>query len=98
MEKFLYPKIVDKTPKLNVWFAFAAIESFAMASVGYLIIFKMLDCDKDLFVERIYKDTKTTLIAPKDVDLMGFSVSFELDILNIIKILKKYDIALKSSQ
>ncbi len=97
MEKFLYTRI-EKNPKINVWMAFPAIESFAMASVGYLCIFKMLDLDSELFVERIYQDTKTTQIPPDYVHAMGFSVSFEIDILNIIKMLKKYDIPLKSSE
>ncbi len=95
MEKFLYTRI-EKTPKINVWFAFPAIESFAMASVGYLSIFKMLDLDSELYVERIYQDTKTTQVPLDYVHTMGFSMSFEIDILNIIKMLKKYNIPLKS--
>ena len=98
MEQFLYNRIEKKDPKLNVWFMYPAIESFAMASLGYLSIFKMLDLDKDLYVERIYSDTKIYEI-PKDcVDLVGFSTSFEIDILTIIKMLKKYDIPLKSNK
>ncbi len=90
MEKFLYQRIEKKDPKLNVWFAYGAPESFAMASLGYLAIFKDLDLNPDLFVERIYQDTKITQIPYKAVDCMGFSMSFELDILTIIKMLEKY--------
>ena len=98
MEKFLYNRIIKKNPKINVWFCYGAIENFAMASLGYLAIFKDLDLNPDLFVERIYQDTKTTQIAPDNVDCMGFSVSFELDILSIIKMLKKYNFPLKASE
>ena len=42
-ETFLYPKLEQKQPKINVWFAYPAIESFAMASLGYLAIFKDLE-------------------------------------------------------
>ena len=45
MERFLYQQKIDKHPEINVWFAFPAIESFAMASLGYLSIFKMLDSE-----------------------------------------------------
>lgn len=96
MEKFLWEKNYNKQPKINAWFAFPAIESFAMASVGYLSIFKMLDLMPDVYVERIYQDTKTTRVCADDVSLMGFSTSFEIDILTVIKMLKKYEIPIKS--
>lgn len=98
MEKFLYNRLNKKEPKLNVWFMYGAIESFAMASLGYLSIFKMLDSDSELYVERIYSDTKTYEIPLDCLDLAGFSMSFEIDILTIIKMLKKYQIPLKNSE
>lgn len=97
MEKFLYTK-PEKNPKINLWMAYPAIESFAMASLGYLSIFKMFDCDEELYTERIYSDTKTYTVPVEYVHAMGFSVSFELDILNIIKMLKKYGFSLKSKE
>ena len=97
MEKFLYDKLKEKNPKLNVWFMYPAIESFALASLGFLSIFKMLDTDPELYVERIYSDTKIFEIPLDCLDCAGFSMSFEIDILTIIKMLKKYEIPLKSS-
>ena len=76
MEKFLYERLENKTPKINLWFAYPAIESFAMASLGYLTIFQMFDSDPELYTERVYTDSKTTNINPDFVDAMGFSVSF----------------------
>ncbi len=96
MEQFLYKRNLNKKPEINVWFCYGAVENFAMSSLGFLSIFKDLDLDSDLFVERIYQDTKTTQIPPNNVDCMGFSVSFELDILNIIKMLQKYNFPLKA--
>ena len=98
MEKFLYTKLNKKETKLNIWFMYPAIESFAMASLGYLSIFKMLDLDPDLYVERIYSDSKIIEIPVNCVDFAGFSFSFEIDILTIIKMLKKYEIPLKSNE
>ena len=98
MERFLYQQKIDKHPEINVWFAFPAIESFAMASLGFLSIFKTLDLMDEVFVERVYADSKTTRCNVKDVSVMGFSTSFEIDILTVIKMLKKYNIPLKSSQ
>ena len=96
MEKFLYKKIEKKEPKINLWFAYPAIESFAMASLGFLTIFKDFDSDNEIFVERVYSDSKTTLLTKEQVDFMGFSISFEIDILTVIKMLKKYNIPLKA--
>ena len=98
MEKFLYNRCEKKEPKINVWFAYPAIESFAMASLGFLTIFQMLDLDKEISIERIYSDSKTTYIPSNQVDCMGFSISFEIDILTVIKMLKKYEIPLKASE
>lgn len=98
MEKFLYKRCENKNPKINVRFAYPAIESFAMASLGYLTIFQMLDCDPEIFTERVYSDSKTTFLSDNQVDFMGFSTSFEIDILTIIKMLKKYKIPLKYSE
>lgn len=95
MEKFLYKALGFKMPKINVWMAYPAIESFAMASLGYLTIFQMLDSDPELYVERVYQNSDIPVTNEEEVDAMGFSVSFELDILTIIKMLKQYNFPLK---
>ncbi len=98
MEKFLYERPTKKAPKINLWFAYGAVESFALASLGYLTIFKDFDLDPEIFVERIYSNTTSVRLMPENVHAMGFSVSFELDILTIIKMLEKYNFPLKSAQ
>lgn len=98
MEKFLYNRLNNKNPKLNIWFMYPAIESFALASLGFLSIFKMMDLDEELYVERVYSDSKTTELTADCVDCAGFSFSFEIDILTIIKMLKKYEIPLKFNE
>lgn len=98
MENFLYDRLKNKNPKLNIWFMYPAIESFAMASLGFLSIFKMLDLDSELYVERVYSDSKSLELSVDCIDCAGFSFSFEIDILTIIKMLKKYEIPLKSNE
>ena len=92
MEKFLYERLQNKTPKINAWFAFPAIESFAMSSLGFLSIFKQLDLMEDVFVERIYADTKNTAASVEELDIIGFSNSFEIDILTVLKMFSKFKI------
>lgn len=97
-EIFLYKRKEKSDIKLNMIFAYPAIESFAMASLGYLSIFKMFDLAPNVRIDRLYQDTKNPSYPPKNADAIGFSISFELDFLNLIKMLNKYDIPLKSSK
>ncbi len=94
MERFLYDRPIKKNPKINALFAFPAIENFAMSSLGYLSIFKQIDLMEDVYIERYYSNSKTTQIMISDVDILGFSFSFEMDIFQIIKILEKLNIPL----
>ena len=94
MERFLYNRPIKKNPKINALFAFPAIESFAMSSLGYLSIFKQIDLMEDVYAERYYSNSKTTQIMIEDVDVIGFSLSFEIDIFQVIKMLEKLNIPL----
>lgn len=96
-EKHLYNKITNKQINYNVWMAFPGIYSFAMSSLGFLWICKSIDLMENVFLERISTDIKTTKLMPNEVNLIGFSFSFDLDFLNIFKIMDKYKIPLKAS-
>lgn len=95
-EKFLYDKLNNKDANFTVWMAFPGIYSFSMSSLGFLWLCKNIDLLNDVNLERICTDTKKTKYMIKNVDLIGFSFSFDLDFLNIFKILDKYKIPLKS--
>ena len=89
--------IPKKNPEINIWMAFPAMASFGMSSLGYMSIVKTLDMRHDYYVEKIFTDTENTHLRPCDVDVLGFSVSFEIDFLGIFSILEKYSIPLKSA-
>lgn len=96
-ENFLYTT-PNKNTNYNVWMAFPGIYSFSMSSLGYLWLCKNIDLLQDVNLERICSDTKKTKFMVKDINLMGFSFSFDLDFINIFKILERYKIPLKASQ
>lgn len=96
-EKVLY-NIPQKTAEINIWMAFPSMQTFGMSSLGYMSIVKTLDERPDYYVEKIFTDTKKTKLQPSQVDILGFSVSFEIDFLGIFKILENYNIPLLSSQ
>ena len=85
-----------KSPDVNLWMCFPSIYSFSLSSLGYLWICKEFDERNDVFVERVCSDTDKTHLRPNEVDIMAFSFSFDLDFLNIFKMLEKYNIPLKS--
>lgn len=94
-EIYLY-ETANKNTNYNVWMAFPGIYSFAMSSLGFMHIFKNIDLLEDVNVEMVCSDTKKTKIMSKDVNLIGFSFSFDLDFINIFKMLEQYKIPLKS--
>ncbi len=98
MEKILYKKAKKNNAKCNVWCAFPSCYSFAMSSLGYLWIYKTMDEDACINVERIYTDTKNTTIPINDVDAIAFSFSFDMDFTGIFQILDKYNIPLLSKE
>lgn len=98
MQDIILYDIPRKEPEINIWMAFPAIGSFGMSSLGYMSIVKTLDMRSDYYVEKIFTDTKSTQVMPNQVDVMGFSVSFEIDFLGMFKILEKYNFALKAEE
>jgi len=95
-EKYLYKPINKKENDFVVWMGFPGIYSFAMSSLGFLWMFKVLDECEDISAERICSDTKNTYYKASDVDAFGFSFSFDMDFLEIFSMLEKYNIPLKS--
>lgn len=95
-EIYLYSR-KNKNADFNVWMAFPGIYSFSMSSLGYLELCKNIDLLEDVNLERICTNTNKTKLMIKDINLIGFSFSFDLDFLNIFKILDKYKIPLKAS-
>lgn len=97
-ETYLYERKLNKTADYNVWFAFPECYAFSLSSLGYLWLFKELDENENIYVERICTDTEKTELRYEEVDSIGFSVSFDMDFINIFKILEKYNIPFKSSE
>lgn len=88
----------QKKPEINIWMAFPAMASFGMSSLGYMSIVKTLDMRSDYYIEKIFTDTQKTQLMPSQVDVMGFSVSFEIDFLGIFKIMENHSIPLLSKE
>ncbi len=97
-EKYLYNRYNKKEKDFVMWMAFPGIYSFSMSSLGYLWMFKLIDETENINIERICSDTQNTRYNVSDVNLFGFSFSFDMDFLTIFSMLEKYNIPLKSSE
>ena len=96
-ETYLYSPKVSQDADYNVWMAYPGCEAFAMSSLGYLWLFKQLDEQEDIIAERVYSDSNKSDFDARNVDLIGFSFSFDTDFLEILKILEKFNIPFKSA-
>lgn len=97
MEKFLYKRNPKKDADYNIWMAFPGCYSFALSSLGYLHIFRLMDEMEEVNVERVYSDSTKTDIQFKDVNAIAFSSSFDLDFMSIFSMFDKYKIPYKTS-
>ena len=98
MEKFLYKQNFNKNAKCNIWSVFPSCYSFGMSSLGFLWMFKAMDEQENINVERVFSDTEKTRIKPEFVDGICFSFSFDLDFIYIFQIMEKYKIPFLSSE
>ncbi len=96
LEKYTYTPTSKNRDGIPVWFCFPCTYMIGMSSLGYLSLFKELDTNSDVIPEKVFTDTEKTLIMPKNVELTGFSFSFEFDYLGVFKILEKYKIPFRS--
>ena len=88
--KFLYNRIQKKDTDYNIWMAFPGCKAFAFSSLGYLCISKIFDEIPYANFEMVFSDTDKTQIISKDVDFISFSLSFDMDFLEVFKILDKF--------
>ena len=95
-EKFIYKPSVKNHDAVPMWFCFPATYMIGMCSLGYLHLFRLFDENPNIYPERIFTDTEKPLQNINDVEVMGFSVSFEFDFLGIFSILKKNNIPFRA--
>jgi len=90
--------LIDRKPKGNAQFGVAwyypNTYTVGMSGLGYQLIHRLLEDDQDIFVKRGFTDSKEPHI--EACDLIGFTLSWELDFINILNILDESKIALSS--
>lgn len=85
-EQKLYTPVAASHDAIQVAWCYPAPRNIAMSSLGYLSLFRQLDEAPNVYAERVYADTvKQANI--RNAELMGFSFAFELDAVEILRML-----------
>ncbi|MFB2896530.1 radical SAM protein [Aerosakkonemataceae cyanobacterium BLCC-F50] len=95
-ERLLFTKATPNTDAIPTIFAFPNEYTVGITSLGYQIVWATLAMRSDLEVKRLFTDIHEEL--PINPQLVGFSVSWELDYINILNLLEFLEIPLRSSR
>jgi radical SAM superfamily enzyme YgiQ (UPF0313 family) len=99
-------KLHKRGGDVNILLIFPNRYSLSISNLGYLTIYKLFNEQKGILCERAYipenfpKETKFPLLSietqksAKEFDILAFSLSFELDYFNVVKILSMENIPL----
>ncbi len=93
-ERLLFTPATPSSTATPVVFAFPNEYSVGITSLGYQIIWAMLAQRSDLAVARWFTDIHEAL--PSPIELLGFSMSWELDYANILSMLESLDIPVEA--
>src|SRR5512141_2237758 len=89
-ERLLFTPATPESDAIPVIYAFPNEYSVGITSLGYQIIWATLATRPDINVSRLFTDSQESL--PRSPELLGFSLSWELDYINILNLLESLDI------
>jgi radical SAM superfamily enzyme YgiQ (UPF0313 family) len=95
-ERLLFTPISPNTDAIETIFAFPNQYSVGITSLGYQVIWASLASRPDLQVSRLFTDCHESL--PQQPELLGFSISWELDYVNILNLLESLEIPVRAAQ
>jgi radical SAM superfamily enzyme YgiQ (UPF0313 family) len=95
-ERLLFTPVVPDGDAVPVIFAFPNTYSVGITSLGYQVVWATLASRPDLAVSRLFTDTHEPL--PTQPELLGFSMSWELDYVNVLSLVENLSIPLWATQ
>lgn len=95
-ERLLFTPAIPDENATPLIYAFPNEYSIGITSLGYQIVWATLATRNDLQVSRLFTDRHDPL--PVNPELLGFSVSWELDYVNILNLLESSDIPIRANQ
>ncbi|MBD2667093.1 radical SAM domain protein [Richelia sinica FACHB-800] len=93
-ERLLFTPANPQSDAIPVIFAFPNEYTVGITSLGYQVVWATLAMRDDLQVSRLFTDVHEQL--PRQPEILGFSMSWELDYVNIFHLLEWLQIPLRS--
>jgi radical SAM superfamily enzyme YgiQ (UPF0313 family) len=93
-ERLLFTPATPDAGAIPTIFAFPNEYSVGITSLGYQVVFATLASRSDLLVSRLFTDCHEPL--PGEPELLGYSISWELDYVNILNLLEFLEIPVRS--
>lgn len=93
-EQHLFTPAASELDAVPTIFAFPNEYSVGITSLGYQLVWATLAARSDLQVSRLFTDLHEPL--PAQPELLGFSLSWELDYANILTLLESLDIPIRA--
>ncbi len=93
-ERLLFTPATPDMNAIPIIFAFPNEYTVGITSLGYQIVWATLALRSDVQVSRLFTDIHEPL--PTQPELLGFSVSWELDYINILERLEFLNIPIRS--
>ncbi|HEY9738308.1 MAG TPA: radical SAM protein [Trichocoleus sp.] len=95
-ERLLFDPATPDTGAVPLIFAFPNEYSVGITSLGYQVVWATFAQRPDLAVSRLFTDCQESL--PAQPELVGFSVSWELDYVHILGLLERLNIPLRAAE
>ncbi|MGI8499757.1 MAG: B12-binding domain-containing radical SAM protein [Hassallia sp.] len=94
-ERLLFTPATPDNEAIPTIFAFPNEYTVGITSLGYQVVWATLAMRDDVQVSRLFTDTHEQL--PRKPELLGFSMSWELDYVNILNLLESLEIPIATS-
>ncbi|MFM6182034.1 MAG: B12-binding domain-containing radical SAM protein [Dolichospermum sp.] len=94
-ERLLFTPATPNNQAIPVIFAFPNEYTVGITSLGYQVVWATLAMREDVQVSRLFSDIREQL--PRHPELLGFSMSWELDYVNIFNLLESLEIPLRAN-
>ena len=95
LERLLFTPATPNNDAIPVIFAFPNEYTVGITSLGYQVVWATLAMREDLQVSRLFTDMREQL--PRHPELLGFSMSWELDYVNIFNLLESLEIPIRAN-
>ena len=94
---YLYDVQRSEANSLNLLMAYPACKSFALSSLGYMWLSKILDEMPQVNLSQVFTDS-TEMPNIQNLDSIAFSISYEMDFMGVFEVLEKLGVEVFSEK